>query len=159
MPQEQPLPPGRKEHRIQEALARSLGVPAELRERIVREMLQRHRIDAVSYWLQIVLATAIATYGLVLSSTGVVIGAMLISPLMGPIVGFGFGIALFDLAAIRRSLVALAVGIAVAVSFTALVVSVSPLQTVTSEIAARTRPLRVVAAWGVLSVMGPATGP
>ena len=92
------------------------------------------------YLFMTVMSAGIAILGLLLSSPAVVIGAMLISPLMGPIVGFGFGIALFDLAAIRRSLIALAIGIAVAVSFTALVVAISPLQTVTSEIAARTRP-------------------
>ena len=61
----------------------------------------------------------------------VVIGAMLLSPLMGPIVGLGFGLAVWDLVAMRRALVALALGVAVAVGFAALLVIFSPLQTVT----------------------------
>ncbi len=92
------------------------------------------------YLFMVVISAGIAVLGLLLSSPAVVIGAMLVSPLMGPILGLGVGVALFDQAAIRRALVALGLGIAVAVGFTALVVAVSPLQTVTAEIAARTRP-------------------
>jgi uncharacterized hydrophobic protein (TIGR00271 family) len=69
-----------------------------------------------------------------------VIGAMLISPLMGPIIGFGFGMAVVDLSDVRRSLTTASAGILLAVLVCAFVVAVSPLQTVTSEIAARTRP-------------------
>lgn len=92
------------------------------------------------YLFMTVLSAGIAVLGLLLSSPAVVIGAMLISPLMGPIVGFGFGLALFDLADLRRAALSLAAGIAVAILFSALIVLLSPLQTITSEIAARTRP-------------------
>jgi uncharacterized hydrophobic protein (TIGR00271 family) len=87
-----------------------------------------------------VISAGIAILGLLLSSPAVVIGAMLISPLMGPIIGVGFGVALFDLAETRRSLITFMIGVAVAVAFTAMIVLVSPIQEVTSEIAARTRP-------------------
>ena len=87
-----------------------------------------------------VMSAGIAVLGLLLSSPAVVIGAMLISPLMGPIIGFGFGLALFDFADIRRTMTTIAVGIAMAVLFCALIVALSPLQSVTEEIAARTRP-------------------
>src|SRR6476646_8910490 len=50
------------------------------------------------------LSAGIAVLGLLLSSPAVVIGAMLISPLMGPILGLGFGLALFDFAEIKRAL-------------------------------------------------------
>ncbi len=86
------------------------------------------------------MSAGIAVLGLLLSSPAVVIGAMLISPLMGPILGLGFGLALFDFAEIRRALLSLIVGVVLAVLFCALIVLVSPLQTVTNEIAARTRP-------------------
>lgn len=92
------------------------------------------------YVFMTLMSAGIAVLGLLLSSPAVVIGAMLISPLMGPIIGLGFGLALFDAADIRRSAAALAIGIALAVTFCALVVLLSPLQTVTAEIAARTRP-------------------
>ena len=92
------------------------------------------------YVFMTLMSAGIAVLGLLLSSPAVVIGAMLISPLMGPIIGLGFGLAIFDAAEIRRTLTALALGVALAIGFSALVVLMSPLQTVTEEIAARTRP-------------------
>lgn len=86
------------------------------------------------------MSAGIAILGLLLPSPAVVIGAMLISPLMGPIIGFGFGLALSDFAEIRRSLLSLAIGAALAMLFCALIVVLSPLHDVTSEIASRTRP-------------------
>lgn len=92
------------------------------------------------YLFMTLMSAGIAVLGLLLSSPAVVIGAMLISPLMGPIIGLGFAIATFDSAEIRRSGVALLAGTLVAILFCAVVVLLSPLQNVTSEIAARTQP-------------------
>lgn len=92
------------------------------------------------YAFMTLMSAGIAILGLLLSSPAVVIGAMLISPLMGPIVALGFAIATFDSREIRRTVVALAAGVLLAVLFCSLIVVLSPLQTVTSEIAARTRP-------------------
>ncbi|MGN6374290.1 MAG: DUF389 domain-containing protein [Sphingomonas sp.] len=92
------------------------------------------------YLFMTLLSAGIAVLGLLLSSPAVVIGAMLISPLMGPIIGLGFAIATFDSAELKRSGFALAAGTVVAILFCAFVVMVSPLQNVTSEIAARTQP-------------------
>ena len=86
------------------------------------------------------MSAGIAVLGLLLSSPAVVIGAMLISPLMNPILGFGFSLALFDFRELRRSLKALVIGAVAAIAFTALLVLVSPLQAPTAEIVARTRP-------------------
>jgi len=92
------------------------------------------------YAFMTMMSAGIAVLGLLLSSPAVVIGAMLISPLMNPILGFGFSLALFDFRELRRSLKALALGAIAAVVFTALIVTVSPLQAPTAEIVARTRP-------------------
>ena len=92
------------------------------------------------YLFMTLMSAGIAILGLLQSSPAVVIGAMLISPLMGPIMGLGFAIALFDFREMGRSLTALMFGSLVAVAATALVTFVSPLQTVTAEIASRTRP-------------------
>lgn len=92
------------------------------------------------YAFMTLMSAGIAVLGLLLSSPAVVIGAMLISPLMGPIIGLGFGLATFDWNEIRTAAIALALGIVIAVLFTALLVLVSPIQNVTTEIAARTRP-------------------
>ncbi|GAB7550941.1 hypothetical protein NRB_04370 [Novosphingobium sp. 11B] len=92
------------------------------------------------YACMVMMSAGIAVLGLLLSSPALVIGAMLISPLMSPILGLGFSLALFDFSEMRRALTALAIGGGAAVLFTALIVALSPLQAPTSEIIARTRP-------------------
>ena len=92
------------------------------------------------YAFMTMMSAGIAVLGLLLSSPAVVIGAMLISPLMSPILGFGFSLALFDFAEMRRSLIALAIGTLAAVAFTVVIVMASPLKATTAEILARTRP-------------------
>lgn len=92
------------------------------------------------YALMIVVSAGISILGLLLPSTAVLIGAMLISPLMMPIMGLGFGLATFDLAAIRRAGIALALGSLIAVLLSAGFVALSPLQAITTEIAIRTKP-------------------
>jgi uncharacterized hydrophobic protein (TIGR00271 family) len=73
-------------------------------------------------------------------SVAVLIGAMLLSPLMMPIIGMGFGIATLDFREIKRAAIALAAGSAIAILLSVVLVSISPIQTITSEIAGRTRP-------------------
>ncbi|GGD65332.1 TIGR00341 family protein [Erythrobacter arachoides] len=92
------------------------------------------------YLLMTCMSAGIAILGLLQGSAAVVIGAMLLSPLMDPIMGVGFALATGDYKWLRQSARALAIGTLVAVLFTALVVWASPLQTITSEIASRTRP-------------------
>jgi uncharacterized hydrophobic protein (TIGR00271 family) len=103
------------------------------------------RVEEESGWsprfaFMTLMSAGIAVLGLLLSSPAVVIGAMLISPLMGPIMGLGFSLALFDFAEMRRSLAALFVATVLAIAFTAIVVLCSPLKSATAEILARTRP-------------------
>lgn len=92
------------------------------------------------YLFLTLMSAGIAVLGLLLSSPAVVIGAMLLSPLMSPIISLGFSLALFDYTEMRRSLITLAAGAGAAVLFTSFIVLVSPLQAPTDEIIARTRP-------------------
>ena len=92
------------------------------------------------YAFLIVISAAISLLGLLMPSVAVLIGAMLLSPLMMPIIGMGFGIATFDFHEIRRAAMALVAGAAIAIVLAIVFVSISPIQTVTSEIAGRTRP-------------------
>lgn len=92
------------------------------------------------YAFLIVISAAISLLGLLIPSVAVLIGAMLLSPLMMPIIGLGFGIATFDFTEMRRAAFALAAGSAMAVALSVVFVALSPVQTVTSEIAARTQP-------------------
>ena len=92
------------------------------------------------YVFMVVMSCAIAILGLLLSSPAVVIGAMLISPLMGPIMLLGFSLCTLDFAAMRRALKSLGAGVLGALAISILIVMVSPLREATSEILARTRP-------------------
>ena len=92
------------------------------------------------YAFMAVMSCAIATLGLLLSSPAVIIGAMLISPLMGPIMLMGFSLSILDLAALRRAIFTMALGVAAAITISFLIVRLSPLTEITPEIIARTRP-------------------
>jgi len=107
------------------------------------DVIARRREDCLlsaRYLLMLAMAAGIAILGLLLSSPAVIIGAMLLSPLMGPIMGLGFGLAIGDFLWTRQSAKSLFVGSLMSILFCALIVFMSPLQTVTAEIAARTRP-------------------
>jgi uncharacterized hydrophobic protein (TIGR00271 family) len=106
---------------------------------VVAEVREQSRASG-HYVFMTLMSAGIAVLGLLLSSPAVVIGAMLISPLMGPIMGIGFAIATFDSKALRRSALVLLLGIALAVALCSLIVLLSPLKGITSEIASRTRP-------------------
>ncbi|MHA6317829.1 TIGR00341 family protein [Altererythrobacter sp. CAU 1778] len=92
------------------------------------------------YLLMLAMSAGIAMLGLLLSSPAVVIGAMLLSPLMDPIIGLGFGLAVGDFGWTKQSAKSLAVGTLLSVLFCAAIVFMSPIQTITPEIAARIRP-------------------
>ena len=92
------------------------------------------------FLLQIVLSTAIAHIGLLLNSAPVVIGAMLISPLLAPIMGFGFAIATFDGRLMRRSLQTFGAGTLAAITVALLLTVLSPITEATPAILARVRP-------------------
>ena len=109
------------------------------RSLILASVARDARLDR-KFLLLITLAAAIATLGLLQSSTAVVIGAMLVSPLMGPIMGIGFGLATLESNLIRRSLVTLAAGMAVAILVAMLIIWLSPIADVTPEFRARTQP-------------------
>src|SRR3546814_10958128 len=65
---------------------------------------------------------------------------MLVSPLLGPIMGIGFGLATIESNLIKRSLVTMAAGMAVAILVAMLIVWLSPIRDVTPELRARTPP-------------------
>ena len=106
---------------------------------ILASVARDARLDS-KFFLLITLSAAIATLGLLQNSAAVVIGAMLVSPLLGPIMGMGFGLATIDSTLIKRSLITLGAGMLVAVMVAMLIVWLSPIQDVTTEIRGRTQP-------------------
>ncbi|MEE4317725.1 MAG: TIGR00341 family protein [Erythrobacter sp.] len=107
------------------------------------EVIERRRDDCAlseRYLFMTAMSAGIAVLGLLLGSPAVVIGAMLLSPLMGPIIGLGFALAIGDWDWLKQAGRTLLVGSVLAVLLCAALVFPSPIQTITSEIAARTRP-------------------
>ncbi|MEM6474832.1 MAG: TIGR00341 family protein [Pseudomonadota bacterium] len=92
------------------------------------------------YLFMTAMSAGIAVIGLLQSSTAVVIGAMLLSPLMGPIMGLGFALAIGDFAWLKQSARSLGWGSLLGIALCAALVFFSPIQTITPEIAARTQP-------------------
>ncbi len=92
------------------------------------------------YLIMTGISASIAILGLMLSSPAVVIGAMLMSPLMSPIVALGFSLALLDFNEMNRALKALALGFGLALVVAVVLTLLSPLKEPTAEILARTRP-------------------
>ncbi|WP_339610622.1 DUF389 domain-containing protein [uncultured Planktosalinus sp.] len=90
-------------------------------------------------WI-LIFSVFVASIGLNVSSTAVVIGAMLISPLMGPIVGVGLSVAINDIDTLKRSLVNLGVMIGLSILTAYLYFLLSPLTKLTPELEARTYP-------------------
>ncbi|WP_418498122.1 DUF389 domain-containing protein [Flagellimonas sp.] len=82
----------------------------------------------------------IASVGLNANSTAVVIGAMLISPLMGPILGMGMSLAINDIDTLRRSLKNFTVMVVLSVVTAFLFFYLFPLRDESSELLARTKP-------------------
>ena len=90
-------------------------------------------------WI-LVFSITIASIGLNANSTAVVIGAMLISPLMGPILGVGLSIGINDLDTLKRSLTNLGVMIGLSLITSFLFFSIPLFQDATPELLARVRP-------------------
>jgi len=107
------------------------------------QVIEKRRAECAlseRYLFMTAMSAGIAVLGLLLSSPAVVIGAMLLSPLMDPIMGLGFALAIGDYQWLKKSARSLAWGTVVAVALTAGLVYISPIQTITPEIAARTQP-------------------
>ncbi len=90
--------------------------------------------------LILVLAILIASLGLNTNSTAVIIGAMLISPLMGPIIGIGLGVGICDFMLIKRSLRNLLMAALFSVVASTIYFLISPVNEGHSELLARTSP-------------------
>ncbi|MEI6865872.1 DUF389 domain-containing protein [Flavicella sp.] len=97
------------------------------------------QVKSHTAWI-LIFSILIASIGLNTSSTAVVIGAMLISPLMGPILGIGLSIGINDIDTLRRSLINLGVMVGLSLSSSFVFFSIPLFQEATPEILARTQP-------------------
>lgn len=88
----------------------------------------------------LIFAIFIASLGLNVNSTAVIIGAMLISPLMGPIMGFGLSVGINDFELLKQSFKSYLLTTFISVVTSTLYFSLTPLNEVQSELLARTSP-------------------
>lgn len=93
-----------------------------------------------TYTALLLLANFIALFGLITNSVAVIIGAMLISPLMGPIISFGFAYITSEKQLMRVSMTTMLKSLAYVVLSAALLSYLSPLNDITEQILARTKP-------------------
>lgn len=100
-----------------------------------------HNIEfkGVNVWI-LVFAIFLASIGLNVNSTAVIIGAMLVSPLMAPIMGCGLSIGISDLKLLKRSLKNLFIMTSISLLVSTLYFTFTPLSDAQSELLARTRP-------------------
>lgn len=98
------------------------------------------RLRSPAYWILVILSIGIATPGLIINSPAVIIGAMLVSPLMSPIIGLGLSIAVSDFFLGLKSALVLAASILVAILTSFIITILIPINEVTPEILGRTNP-------------------
>lgn len=106
---------------------------------IVEQISDGVTFRGANLWV-LIFAIFIACLGLNLNSTAVIIGAMLISPLMGPIIGMGLAVGRADLELLKRSLTNYGVSTVISVLTAALYFQLTPLTEAQSELLARTSP-------------------
>ena len=125
----------------------------EFREKLYDDLHVRLRDTVI-----LMCSIFIASIGLNMNSTAVIIGAMLISPLMTPIIGLGFGLAIFDTRLIKQSLGVLFTQVLVSLLVSTLYFWISPLSYASSELIARTSPtiweVLIAIAGGIAGVIG-----
>lgn len=125
---------------IREKLAKGLGIDLQVKADVYAQIYSSAEISSLSYWCEVALSAGIATLGLVQNSPAVIIGAMLISPLMGPILSTGLALAIGDSYLLLKSVVNLVLSIAVSTGLAGLFVWLLPFHTVTQEILSRIHP-------------------
>lgn len=131
------------EHRpraLRDRLAASFGIEELDKTAIYASVAASASLRDPSYWAELILSAGIATLGLTLGSPAVIIGAMLISPLMNPIMAGGLALAAGDLLLAIRSTVSIFLSSIVAIGFSTLLVTLLPFREMTNEIASRTTP-------------------
>lgn len=106
----------------------------------IDEMMEENTvIHGANMWI-LMLAVLIASIGLNVNSTAVIIGAMLISPLMSGIMTMGFSLAVRDLTLLKKSLTRFGTQVAISLLASTLYFLITPLNDPTSEMIARTSP-------------------
>jgi uncharacterized hydrophobic protein (TIGR00271 family) len=106
----------------------------------VNRLLWRESVPSLSFFVMLTLSGVISTLGLLAGSTATVIGAMIIAPLMGPIIGIAYAVAVSNRRLMKRAGVTLIWGTLVTILSSVLIAGLLGLQTLNDEILLRTEP-------------------
>ena len=135
----------RSPHHLSEALRSFLRSRFDLsadkasEEEVVDNIHKGVEFKGTNLWV-LIFATFVASLGLNVNSTAVIIGAMLISPLMGPIMGMGLSVGINDFELLKRSLRNFGFMVLASIFTSTLYFFISPLSGAQSELLARTTP-------------------
>ncbi len=124
-------------HRVLERFA--LGADAASQEEVNSNIHKGITIRGTNLWV-LIFAIFIASLGLNTNSTAVIIGAMLISPLMGPIIGMGYSMGVYDFNLLKESLRNFLFMIVVSLITSAIFFTLPLITSTQSELLARTQP-------------------
>ena len=108
-------------------------------ENVIAQITEGVAFQGAPLWI-LILAIFVASLGLNVNSTAVIIGAMLISPLMGPIIGMGLAIGIADLNLFRKAIINYLITTILSVVTATVYFLLSPITEAQSEILARTSP-------------------
>lgn len=112
----------------------------------------------IEYYILTILSCIIATTGLIQGSTATIIGAMIVAPLMTPILAFSLGVIWGDIDLIKTSMQSIIKGTVIAILISALIAYLVPIPTYSGEIIARTKPslfdIIVAVASGIVGAYG-----
>lgn len=117
----------------------NLGKGEENKDKVLENVKSNISFRGSNLWI-LACAIVVASVGLNVNSTAVIIGAMLISPLMGPIVGAGFGLGMFDFELLKKSLKNLLIATLVSLAVSTIYFFLSPFKEAQTELLARTSP-------------------
>jgi len=131
--------------------AELLRVKQEDKPNIYFQVFRNADLDDLNYWLEIIFSLGIATLGLIINSPAVVIGGMLISPLIGPILASGLAIAIGDFYLGFKSFTNILLSTVGSIVLAAVITWVLPFHSPTAEILARVQPTLLDLAIAVLS--------
>ncbi len=109
-------------------------------EKVIMESIRSGvEFRGANLWI-LIFAIFVASLGLNVNSTAVIIGAMLISPLMGPIIGMGLAVGINDFELLKRSMKSYALATVISVVTATIYFALTPLDEAQSELLARTSP-------------------
>lgn len=117
----------------------NLSQGEEDKNKVREDIFKNSSFRGANLWI-LACAILIASIGLNMNSTAVIIGAMLISPLMGPIVGAGFALSTYDFNLLKKSGKNLLIATLVSLTVSTAYFYLSPFKEIQSELLSRTSP-------------------